>query len=216
LVKSRRDWSDTVTKLMQPQPGRFMTEAEPENCVSVCSILGALCCLPEHVVAAGLFDAGNRRILGEAALALMGECVSRCARVQVKAEVAKMKMRCGASEVVTDAQASHKLTCRALNIKAETCDVPSAADLISGGHDRPSGDYDRASARVKSGNFFARSWTNASPQAVVACFAFAEMLAQSPHAVSLDSHLAVTPFGPPEQVMLYRDVSAAFEAVKST
>ncbi len=72
-----------IAQLLEPTPGRYLTEAS-DDVQSICRILAALCCLPEHVQKCGLFEPQNASVLGDACLALLGETVSRDVRVKIR------------------------------------------------------------------------------------------------------------------------------------
>lgn len=66
----------------------FINQAEGDDVVSVCLPLAAMICYPDAKEAAPLWHGdGSRKVLQEAALALLAETASRDARVYVKSQV---------------------------------------------------------------------------------------------------------------------------------
>ena len=86
-------WHSMLGKLMQPQPGKYMTEAEEDDVSSVSKILGAMCAFPEILASLGLLDQKNFQQLSDVAFSLLAETASRGCRIMLKVSLCNDAMR---------------------------------------------------------------------------------------------------------------------------
>ena len=107
------DWR-CIALLMEPFPGRRLTEAEHDDVQTICRILAVLCALPERVISSGLFSNEYTFALQEACLALLAETVSRDARVQIRATIGEQKSE-------TEKNVTLVLLAKALGIAHDSC-----------------------------------------------------------------------------------------------
>ena len=109
-----------------------MTEAKEDDVVSVCKIVGALCCLDQSKE---LFMMKNRKQLSKVAMGLMGEAVSRSCRVAC----------------AKDKDVMWKMIRKGLGIKLEDCVYPNPDDKREEKELEHSPNFDSQKARSKSG-----------------------------------------------------------------
>lgn len=157
-VRIRGDRELMARVLAADAPAAHLTEAGDDDVRSVCKVLAPLCAL-DAAASGALFGAGGEERLRRLAMALMSEAVSRGVRRQVRA-------RRRASDR-SDDDTAERLVRRTLGLRLPEGDPEAAARAAQ------SSEYDLDAGRARSGVFFVRRWTNASPMAVVACLEFA-------------------------------------------
>ncbi|KAJ3106295.1 hypothetical protein HK100_003756 [Physocladia obscura] len=191
IRKSDKSYKDVCTQflsnLMKPQPSQYLTEADTgiedpnvlgstatTGVMSVAQVLVALCCFAcfeppttpnKRQQADNILYTENKEQLSEPALAILAESVSRGCRIQIKS---------------SDSAANGTST-KARELIRKTLSIPSAAlDSVDGNVPAPASNEWVTSGKKLSGRFFRNEkWrTNASPQAVAACLAFARWVAR--------------------------------------
>ena len=144
-----------------------MTETEGDDINSVCKILAPLCCSNEcknlFVNPKNEADKPSDQLC-EVALALLAEVSSRSCRVLVK-----NKNLYGAA---------NSLVCQALDIHVDYSKLPDWKSPIECNLEKIniSDEYSSQNGKKFSSRIFGKSWTNCSPQSVVACLGFAKLL----------------------------------------
>ncbi|EGD82938.1 hypothetical protein PTSG_03571 [Salpingoeca rosetta] len=172
-------WRGIVRKLMQPMPGRFLTEAEGDDIGSVAKVVAAVTIMLRDVVREGIATptdtAAKSTRVDDAALAVLAESVSRGVRIFVKQKAFQEKRKMAYEDL------QHRLLQHTLNIDpddhvhARLDDEPEPHGVQ---HDAS---FDMEKAKLRSGKFFRQRWTNCPPQAVVAAFGFVNVLLRTLH-----------------------------------
>ncbi|KAI9335279.1 hypothetical protein BDR26DRAFT_866041 [Obelidium mucronatum] len=169
-------WKAFLARLQQPNPSKYLTEStanddavgveEQDGVLSIAQVLVALCGFACFETSPSekkksILHSGNESQLSEAALALLGESVSRGCRIKIK------------SADATNPKKYREFIREALSISLEqvsgldgTVPIQSSSVWV-------------ASGKKYSGRFFkSEKWrTNASPQGVAACLAFSRWCA---------------------------------------
>ncbi|ORY48697.1 hypothetical protein BCR33DRAFT_848053 [Rhizoclosmatium globosum] len=153
-------WAHFLQHLLEPNPSKYLTESEDDGVQSVAQILVAIGCIACFDEGEGILHASNEPKLSEAALAILGESVSRGCRIKIK------------SADAINPTKYREFIREALSISTETNeegrpDTPATLTWIHSG-------------KKYSGRFFKseKLRTNASPQAVAACLAFSRWCAE--------------------------------------
>eukprot|EP00049_Salpingoeca_infusionum_P004645 m.82053 g.82053 ORF g.82053 m.82053 type:complete len:2231 (+) comp12667_c0_seq2:195-6887(+) len=178
---TKDEWIAMLTKLLEPMPGRFLTEAPEDNVSSIASVLVAVVALYDSALDVGVVthQPSTTAQQDTAALAVLAESVSRGVRIFIKQKMLKRKK--------SESDVEQKLLCDALGV--------SKLDFVSvlpdeepePIHVEQKTTYDEASAKRHSSHFFAApERTNCSPRAVVACFGLANILAALTERSSLE------------------------------
>ena len=165
---SQKDyWVNIVKKLYLPNPGKYMTESEEDDIISIAKILVPLCCLDQ---CGDLFTSSDLfRQLASSSLCLLAEAVSRSCRVLAK--------------IRDQFRNARPLIRKALGIHEWEIETPNVQLILEKSAPTPSfsREYSQVRGKKQSSKLFANtSWTNTSPQAVVACVGFASILHNFP------------------------------------
>eukprot|EP00055_Hartaetosiga_balthica_P017109 m.112136 g.112136 ORF g.112136 m.112136 type:complete len:1972 (+) comp9248_c1_seq1:40-5955(+) len=188
----QKKWDRIVTNLVEPMPGRFLTEAEGDEIASVVQVIAALLVMVKSVSTVGVVRSGIHRkeakskaaetpVLSrtesmichdeqveDAALAVLAESVSRGVRIQIKQ---KANLR-GKSED----QSELMLLRHCLGIGSD-----DHAHVLPDDKQEPSNiphgtEFNLEKAKLRSGKFFRKKWTNCAPAAVVGAFGLVNIL----------------------------------------
>ena len=170
-------WTQLLSKLGHPSPGRHMTEAAEDDVGSVVKLLAPLMVCLEAVEEGGLFRPSGAGQLEEVAMALLAEAVSRGARVYLKRKLGKAGMEIGRNSM---REMAGRTLRKGLGIRVDSIPRIAADDSV----DPPSSEVEFSSevdterAFRASGKFFFAigGMTNVSPFAVLACLRFASIL----------------------------------------
>ena len=172
LTKTISFYAEVGAKLADSEidPSSYMTESAEDSIASVVQVLCAPICAPDPVVSNALFAptiaAGAQ--LSRVALAILGESVSRGCRILVKQQAAKD------ATTTNHAVAYRPLLRKALGISLKSCCNVAADDqpeLLEHSH---SAEFEEASGRQASNNFFHASLTNCTPWAVIGCLGYCQ------------------------------------------
>eukprot|EP00056_Hartaetosiga_gracilis_P006670 m.98722 g.98722 ORF g.98722 m.98722 type:complete len:2306 (+) comp12528_c0_seq2:34-6951(+) len=214
-------WTGMVEKLAEPMPGRFLTEAKEDDVVSVTQVVAALLVMINPVSRAGVITSDvqrqeqqkqdnndittdhNRRPqlertesmvchdvrVEDAALAVLAESVSRGVRIQIKQRSNVRNKSEDQSELIL---LRHTLGIDAhdhLHVLPDDQQEP-----VNIQHENA---FDVEKAKLRSGKFFRRQWTNCPPTAVVGAFGLVNIL----HSHLGEITRAMDPHGDPEQIV---------------
>eukprot|EP01105_Mastigella_eilhardi_P020277 TRINITY_DN4818_c0_g1_i2.p1 TRINITY_DN4818_c0_g1~~TRINITY_DN4818_c0_g1_i2.p1 ORF type:complete len:1734 (+),score=360.62 TRINITY_DN4818_c0_g1_i2:61-5262(+) len=183
-------WVALLAKLDKFQPGRYLTEAPEDDVSSVVKVLGSMCAFPEILAKMRLFSPEKRAQLGEVALALLAEAVSRGCRITLKGKQNQMvaKGECSAHSPTPLSDIALQVVSSALGIEEANCEHPTEEKVLQGFKPTHSYEYDRNLAYRRSVLFFKKhvAASNCPPRAVFACLALVNCLSR-PEFADLDA-----------------------------
>eukprot|EP00760_Papus_ankaliazontas_P000532 PhM_4_TR10093/c0_g1_i2/m.19692 len=178
-------FGNIIKCLFKPNPGLYFTEAPDNDITTVCKVLVCLACGGDAVRRLFVDDSLTDQ-RAAVAMSLLGEATSRGCRSQIRKHPS---YKPGGGKDV-----AHAIVTRALRISEDSVMCPTPDEEPD--HDEAtlvhSTAYDLEAGLRVSGAFFVKTWTNCSPQAVVACLGLAECLAQYPGPNSAADDIIVT------------------------